>query len=215
MALIHSKKEKMMDNIMNLPRRIGKGTVLLTVSFSVLVASICYGASCETYAVDPVHSSLVFRIKHLGIAFFYGRFNDPEGTVTIDPENPENNSVSISVQTGHINTFNPERDSHLKSPDFFDAEKFPVLSFNGNGFKLLGKNTYEVRGNLTFHGVSRPIIVIVEHTGSGNDPWGGYRTGFETTFKIRRSDFGMKYMMDGIDDTVRVTLSVEAVRQLP
>ncbi len=167
----------------------------------------------ETYEVDSVHSAVVFRIKHLDIAYVYGRFNDLSGTLKIDNEAPDGSVVEIYAKTKNVDTFNPERDNHLRSPDFFDAKKFPVISFKSKSFTKVSKDMYEVSGDLSLHGVTRPLTVKVQRTGGGKDPWGGFRIGFETTFTIRRSDFGMQYMMEGVGDEVRIILSIEGVRK--
>jgi polyisoprenoid-binding protein YceI len=170
-------------------------------------------AATETYQVDPVHSAAVFRIKHLGIAYLYGRFNDLSGTLKIDDKTPANSAVEVYAKTKNIDTFNSERDNHLRSPDFFDAKKFDIISFKSKSFTKVSKDMYEVTGDLALHGVTRPLTVKVQRTGSGKDPWGGFRIGYETTFSIRRSDFGMNFMMKGVGDEVRIILSIEGIRQ--
>jgi len=188
--------------------------ITLTFGISGLLAGFPFpGVAAETYEVDPVHSAAVFRIKHLGIAYVYGRFNDLSGTLKIDEETPAKSTADISVETKNVDTFNSERDNHLRSADFFDAKKFPVISFKSKSFKKVGKDRYEVTGNLAIHGVTRPLTIDVERTGAGNDPWGGYRIGFETTFAIKRSDFGMDFMMEGVGDEVRIIVSMEGIRK--
>jgi polyisoprenoid-binding protein YceI len=167
----------------------------------------------ETYEVDPVHSAVVFRIKHLGIAYVYGRFNDLSGTLKIDSETSGSSVVEIYAKTKNVDTFHSERDNHLRSSDFFNAKKFPVISFKSKSFTKVSRDMYELTGDLSLHGVTRPLTVKVQRTGSGKDPWGGFRIGFETTFTIRRSDFGMQYMMEGVGDEVRIILSIEGIRK--
>ena len=152
-------------------------------SFFVIIATLVVmglsgvfsfpGAAAETYEIDPVHSAAVFRIKHLGIAYVYGRFNDLSGTLKIDDKSPDSNLVDIHVKTKNVDTFNIERDNHLRSPDFFDAKKFPVISFKSKSFRKVSQNIYEVAGELTLHGVTRPLTVDVQQTGADKDPWGG------------------------------------------
>jgi polyisoprenoid-binding protein YceI len=121
--------------------------------------------------------------------------------------------VEISVKVDDIDTVNAKRDKHLKSHEFFDAKKYPLILFQSETFKKIGEGTYEVSGRLSFHGVTRPLTVEVEHIGSGKDPWGGYRAGFETSFKVKRSDFGMTHMLGGVGDEVRLSVNVEGIRQ--
>ena len=131
----------------------------------------------------------------------------------IDDKTPANSVVEIYAKTKNIDTFNSERDNHLRSPDFFDAKKFDIISFKSKSFTKVSKDMYEVTGDLALHGVTRPLTVKVQRIGSGKDPWGGFRIGFETTFTIRRSDFGMNFMMEGVGDEVRIILSIEGIRQ--
>jgi polyisoprenoid-binding protein YceI len=188
-------------------------TITIFMTLGLLAVFSFPAAASETYEVDPVHSSAIFRIKHLGIAYVYGRFNDLSGTLKIDDERPASSVVEIFAKTKNVDTYNSERDNHLRSQDFFDAKKFPVISFKSKAFTKVSKDEYEVTGDLSIHGVTRPLTVKVQRTGSGEDPWGGFRIGFETTFMIKRSDFGMNFMMGGVGDEVRIILSIEGIRK--
>jgi polyisoprenoid-binding protein YceI len=179
----------------------------------LVIGGAVSASAADTYKFDPVHSSLVFRVKHLDIAYVYGRFNNLTGTLTIDENNPSKNAVRASVEAANVDTDNDKRDDHLRSPDFFNIEKHSRVFFESTSFERTGADTYRVKGNLTLLGVTRPIEVTARHTGSGKDPWGGYRTGYETTFTIQRSDFGMDYLLGGVADEVTIILAVEAVRQ--
>lgn len=167
----------------------------------------------QTYKVDPVHSSVLFRVKHFDTGYFYGRFNAISGTIVFDKQNPSRSSVSLEVRAESVDTNDPKRDGHLKSPDFFNVRQFPVITFKSTSVKPLKANVWEVRGNFTLLGVTRPLTVQVTLTGEGKDPFGNYRVGFETTFDIKRSNFGMKYMLGPLSDEVRIILSVEGIRQ--
>lgn len=169
--------------------------------------------AAETYKVDPVHSSVVFRISHLGFSYTYGRFNDISGVLCVDESDVSKCFIHMNVKVASIDTHNAERDKHLLGPEFFDANKFPLISFKSKSVRTLGNNRYEVTGDFSLHGVTRAIKVIAEHVGKGNDPWGGYRRGFECVFTIKRSDYGMKQMLGPVGDEVRIFLSVEAVRK--
>ncbi|MBW2172175.1 MAG: YceI family protein [Deltaproteobacteria bacterium] len=193
--------------------RIVSTTVTIIMVLGLLAASSPLASAIETYEVDPEHSAIVFRIKHLGITYVYGRFNDMSGTLKIDDQTPANSSVQISAKAANVDTAVAERDDHLRNPDFFDAKKFQTISFSSKSFKKLDQDAYEVAGALNLHGITRPLTVNVQHTGSGKDPWGGYRTGYETTFTIKRSDFGMTTMLNGVGDEVRITVSIEGVRK--
>ncbi len=187
-------------------------TKLFLFAFSLLLVFSFQAVAAETYKVDPVHSMTVFRIKHL-VSYSYGRFNDLSGTFNIDTETPAKSSVELEVKIESVDTFNEKRDQHLKSPDFFNAKQFPVITFKSKAVKKINEDTYEVTGDLSLHGVTRPLTLKVQQTGAGKDPWGGYRIGFETTFTLKRSEFGITFMPDVVGDEVRMTVSIEGIRQ--
>lgn len=167
----------------------------------------------DTYKVDGSHSSVLFRIKHLNVSYFYGRFTDVSGTCVFDESDPTKSTIQIAIQTESIDTHDQKRDAHLKSPDFFNARQFPTITFKSTAIKLAEEDKLEVSGDLTFHGVTKPIVISVERTGTGPDPWGGHRTGFETTLNIKRSDYGMDFMLSGLGDDVKLIISIESVRK--
>lgn len=188
-------------------------TISILMILGLLAVFSFPAAATETYQVDPVHSSVIFRIQHLGIAYVYGRINNLSGTLKIDEGTPAGSVVEIYAKAKNVDTFNSERDNHLRSPDFFHSKKFPIVSFKSTSFTKTSNDMYEVTGDLTLLWVTRPLTVKVQRTGAGEDPWGGFRIGFETTFTIKRSDFGMNFMMGGIGDEVRIILSIEGIRQ--
>ena len=169
--------------------------------------------AADTYQLDPAHTSVVFRVKHLGTANVYGRFNGPTGTLVFDEASPAKSSINIQVNAKNVDTAVEKRDNHLRSPDFFNVAEHPLISFKSRSVKKVAKDTYEVSGDLSLLGKSRPITVTARQTGQGNDPWGKFRRGFETTFTIKRSEFGMDFMMGGVSDEVGLTVSVTGIRQ--
>jgi polyisoprenoid-binding protein YceI len=177
----------------------------------VIFSSLAYAA--ETYKLDPEHTSIVFRVKHLGIAYVYGRFNGPTGTFVFDESSPSKSTIQVQAETKNVDTALEKRDTDLKSPDFFNAGEYPHVSFKSKSVKKLKEAVYEVSGDLTLLGKMRPITVQVNATGAGKDPWGNFRMGFETSFSIKRSDFGMNFMMGGVSDEVNLTVSVEGIRE--
>jgi polyisoprenoid-binding protein YceI len=185
--------------------------LIFVLGLLVIFSSLAYAA--ETYKLDPGHTSIVFRVKHLGIAYVYGRFNGPTGSFVFDESSPSKSAIEIQAETKNIDTAVEKRDDHLRSPDFFNAGKYPLVSFKSKSVKKLSEATYEVSGDLTLLGNTRPITVEVHATGAGKDPWGGFRRGFETSFTIKRSEFGMGFMMGGVSDEVNLTVSVEGIRQ--
>ncbi len=165
------------------------------------------------YEVDPVHSALIFRIKHLNVAYFYGRFNEIEGTFVLDDADPARCEFDLRVKVASIDTNNADRDKHLKSADFFDFEHHPLITFKSRSVKKTGDNTLEVTGELTLRGVTKPLTVKVERTGCGPGMRGEQRCGWETTFEIRRSDFGMTALLGPVGDEVRLLVGIEGVRR--
>jgi polyisoprenoid-binding protein YceI len=187
------------------------GIFLFALLSSMLLIPRTTTAS-EIYEIDPDHSAITFKVKHMGITFVYGRFNNMKGTYTFNDNVPENCFIDIRVKAADIDTGNVKRDNHLRSPDFFDADNFPDIAFKSVFVKKLQESTYEVVGYMTLHGVSQSVTVQAVKTGDIQIPGGEVRTGFETTFTIRRSDYGMKYMLGGVGDKVELTVSVEGVR---
>ena len=179
-------------------------------SLSALLAASAYGA--EAYKLDPDHTAVVFRVKHLDVAYVYGRFKGPTGTFMFDPATPAKNAIELQVQTKNVDTAVDKRDKHIKSPDFLNAGEYPLASFKSTSVKKVSDGVYEVSGQLTMLGKSRPIVFEARETGSGNDPWGNFRRGFEATFTIKRSEFGMDFMLSGLSDEIVLTVSLEGIR---
>ncbi len=167
----------------------------------------------HTYNVDSVHSTVIFRIKHLDVSYFYGRFNSPTGGFTFDPENPARSSFDITLLTKNVDTHSPRRDRHLKSADFFNAKQFPKITFKSTSVKKVRGDTLQVTGDLGLHGQTRQITIDLQHVGSRDTGRMGQRCGFETTFTIKRSDFGMKFMLNGVGDEVTLMISLEGVKK--
>ena len=183
--------------------------VAVAMSFGALVRA------AEMFKVDPVHSAVVFRIGHFNIGQIYGRFNLTEqaGKFVIDQEKPENSTFEIVIEAGNIDTANQKRDDHLRSPDFFNVKQFPQITFKSTSVKSAGDNVYEVTGDLTLHGVTRPITLIVNKLGEGKDPMGNYRAGLAVEFSVKRSDYGMDFMLQGIADEVHLMIGIEGTKQ--
>lgn len=169
--------------------------------------------AAQTYQIDPIHTSLVFRVKHMNTAYVYGMFRDVKGNVIVNEANPAQSSINIEVDANSVYTANEQRDNHLRSPDFFNTRQFPTIRFASTEVRKVNATTVQVKGNLTIRGVTRPITANVVLTGRGKNPQGRDLIGFETTFTIRRSEYGIRYGLPGLGDEVRVILSIEAVRQ--
>jgi len=190
-----------------------KTTGLLVIALVLAAGFLAPAAAAETYRLDPAHTAVIFRVKHLGVAYVYGRFNGPDGIFVFDESSPAKSSIEIQVDAKNVDTAVEKRDNQLKSPDFFNAAEHPVIKFKSASVKKTGKDTYDISGDLTLLGKTRPITVQARQTGEGKDPWGDYRLGFETSFTVKRSDFGMDFMMGVAGDDVLLTVSVEGIRQ--
>ncbi len=164
-------------------------------------------APAPSYSVDGVHSSVVFKIKHMGVSYFYGRFNTPGGEFRFDPLDAGACAFEIKLKTANIDTGNGRRDGHLKSADFFNAKQFPDVTFNSTKVRKSG-DTYQVTGDLTMHGVTKSITVPLKHVGTRSGQRGTL-SGFDTTFVVSRSDFGINYMPDGLGDEVTIMMGIE------
>jgi polyisoprenoid-binding protein YceI len=174
--------------------------------FSAALVLAISPATAAPLVVDGVHSTVLFRIKHLNTSFAWGRFNDISGKVNLEDKSP---SLEIQLKTDSIDTGNAKREEHLKSPDFFSAKQFPTLSFRSTKITKNGDGKYSVDGTLKLHGVERPLSVELERTGAGKNQQGTAIEGFETTFTIKRSDFGMKFLLQGLSDEVLLIVSLE------
>ncbi|MCI0341764.1 MAG: YceI family protein [Planctomycetales bacterium] len=171
-------------------------------------------APAQNFNVDPVHSSVLFKVKRPPYSTFYAMFHDLSGKILLDPMNAAACSVDLQIKADSLESRNPDRNKHLRSPDFFSVKEFPVISFKSTKIAP-GKeeDTYVVTGDLTLHGVTKPITLTVRKTGEADDPMKNHRAGFETSFKIQRSDFGMKYGIGMLSDEVELILGVDAIRE--
>jgi len=170
------------------------------------------GDAAARFNVDPVHSNIIFGVNHLGVSTFYGRINNPTGEFHIDLANPAASSFEISAKAENVDTNSANRDKHLKTGDFFDAKQFPDITFRSTAIDRSGKRTYNVTGDLTLHGVTKPINIVIEHIGT-KDTRMGTRSGFTANFTIKRSNFGMGYMVGALGDDVTLMIGIEGVKK--
>jgi polyisoprenoid-binding protein YceI len=145
------------------------------------------------WAIDPSHSKVAFKVKHLMIANVQGNFKEFEGAVATEGDDFSTAQISFSLISASIDTEIADRDAHLKSPDFFDAEKYPKINFSGKGLKDLGDDLYELTGDLTIKEVTKPVTLSVEYGGIMADPWGNVKAGFSINGKINRKNFGLNW----------------------
>jgi polyisoprenoid-binding protein YceI len=172
-------------------------------------AAVSAPAQAPTYKIDAIHSSVLFRVKHFGVTNFYGRFNKVSGEITWDAKKPETGSISVEIDAASIDSNDKKRDEHLRNSDFLSAKEFPTIAFKSKSVKKKGEQL-EVSGDLTLHGVTKPVTAFVDITGEAESPY-GYRAGFEAVFDIKRADYGMEGV-DGIGDDVRIIVSLEAIK---
>ena len=164
--------------------------------------------------MDSVHAWSFFKVKHLGVSYAYGRFNSISGHIEMDDSGPEKSTVEITLKTDSIDTANEGRDQHLKSDAIFNAKQFPTITFNSTKVVKDG-NAWAVTGDLTLHGVTKSVTAKVEKTGEGKGMKGESRTGFEASFAVKRSDFGVKWGLDNgaVGDDVQLWVSLEVIKK--
>ena len=195
-----------------------KSASRLSLPSLALAALLAAGAASAAapagnYKIDPVHSVAYFEVGHAGgISRFMGRFNDMSGELTVDT--PEKSKIKVDVKVDSVDTKSDALDKHLKSPDFFNAVQFPTLSFVSTGVTLNGSGEGSVAGNLTLHGVTKPVTFKLKEIGAGPGPRGDSRVGYTASTTIKRSDFGIAYgIPKAATDEVDLRINIEAIKQ--
>jgi len=185
---------------------------LLVVSALVLGLAAGARAATEAFDIDPVHSSVGFKIRHL-VSHVPGSFTNVTGTIKVDRANLEASTVEATIAIDSVNTANDKRDGHLKSPDFFDVAKYATATFKSTAWKKTGENTYDVTGDLTLHGVTKSVTLQTTLLGFGPGMRGGTTSGWEITGTINKSDFGVNgpaMLGKALGDEVKLEIQVEA-----
>jgi polyisoprenoid-binding protein YceI len=171
-----------------------------------------------TWVADAAHSKVGFSVKHLGIATVRGEFQSFEGTLAI-PEDLAGARAHGTIKVASVNTNETQRDDHLRSPDFFDAEQYPEMAFESTSIEALDEETFRITGDLTLHGVTKPVVLHADVQGTETDPWGNERVGLEITGQLSRGDYGMTFnqaLGSGnvlVSDKVKLALDISAVKQ--
>jgi polyisoprenoid-binding protein YceI len=176
-------------------------------------------ATATKWALDPMHSEVQFKVKHLVISTVSGFFKSFEGSLTTENDDFEGASIDFSLDVNSIDTTQTQRDEHLKSADFFDAEQFPHISFKSSSFTKSGDDEYKLTGDLTIKGTTKPVTLDVEYGGSAADFYGNTKAGFELTGKINRKDFGLTW--DGVTEAgsivvgedIKITINAQFAKQ--
>ena len=197
------------------PQRLLKRMLLKPMPLWTL-PFLCLGflqnqAIAEDFLIDTEkdHAFVQFKASHLGYSFVMGRFNEFAGTFSYDEADPSQARVNITIDTASIDTNHAERDKHLRSGDFFDADRYPTITFDSTAFEEADNGTGKLTGDLSLHGVVRPVTIDVRHIGHGDDPWGGYRRGLEGITHLDSAEYGFP----GWVGDVEIYLVVEGIRQ--
>ncbi|UCJ17997.1 YceI family protein [Pseudomonas sp. MM211] len=172
-------------------------------------------AMAADYAIDKQgqHAFVNFKISHLGYSWLYGTFKDFDGSFSFDEKNPEASKVNVTLKTESVDTNHAERDKHIRSADFLNVSKNPTATFASTAVKSTGKDTADITGNLTLNGVTKPVVIAAKFLGQGDDPWGGYRAGFEGSTKLKLKDFNIEKDLGPASQEVELIISVEGVRK--
>ncbi|AWL40782.1 MULTISPECIES: YceI family protein [Streptomyces] len=192
-----------------------------TTSTAALAVDPALAALTGDYAIDPAHSSIGFTVRHAMVTNVRGSFGEHEGTLKLDGSDPSRSSASIDVKIASVDTGIADRDGHLVSGDFFDAEKFPLMTFRSTATEALGDDTYRITGDLTIKDVTRPLSIDLEFNGSATDPYGNQRVGFEGNAVILRSDWGLTYnaaLETGgvlVGDKIKLNFDISAIKAAP
>ncbi|MEA3292618.1 MAG: YceI family protein [Pseudomonadota bacterium] len=186
--------------------------LLATLSFSGLL--LATPVLAEEYVIDTkkAHAAILFQISHLGIGLVNGQFKDFSGSFSYDEKNPADARVEVTINTESVDTNHAERDKHLRGKDFLETGKYPEAKFVSTSFEENGDEAV-LKGDLTLHGITKPVVIDVKHLGHGEDPWGGYRRGFEGATRIALADFGIDFNLGPAAKEMELFFAVEGIRQ--
>ena len=189
-----------------------KKTLAALLFGSVLSSGAALAAD---YVIDQEgqHAFVNFKISHLGYSWLYGTFKDFDGTFSYDEAQPEASKVNVTLRTASIDSNHAERDKHLRSADFLNTSKHPKATFASTKVASTGEGTADITGDLTLNGITQEVVINASFIGQGNDPWGGYRAGFEGKTTLQLTDFGIKANLGPASESVELILSVEGIRQ--
>lgn len=191
---------------------------LLQISAAGIALTTALGSThalADDYVIDTkgAHASINFKIPHLGYSWLVGRFNDFSGDFSYDPANVAASKISVTIDTGSIDSNHAERDKHLRGSDFLAVDKYPEATFVSTRVANIEEDEFDLVGNLTLRGVTKEITIEVEKVGEGKDPWGGYRVGFEGETELRLTDFGIDYNLGPASQVVELELYIEGIRK--
>jgi polyisoprenoid-binding protein YceI len=186
----------------------------LKIALAALAVLLGFAAPsmAQDYAVDGMHAGINFKISHLGLSWIQGRFDEFKGEFTIDATSPEQTSFALKINPASVDTNNQKRDEHLRSPDFLNVKQFPSMSFKSTAVRPI-KGGYEVTGEFTMHGVTKPVTLELIGGRTQEMPKGVQRTGFSSEFVLKRADFGIGQVTPMIGEKIYVTVSFEGTRK--
>lgn len=189
----------------------------LIATAALVLAFAMPAHAAENYKIDTKgqHAFIQFKVKHLGYSWLLGNFNSFSGNFTYDAADPSKNTASVTIDMNSVFTNHAKRDKHLRSPEFFDVAEYPTATFVSTGYTDKGHGNGILKGKLTLRGVTKNIAIDVHQIGTGPDPWGGYRRGFEGTTTLHLSDYHMPFApkLGPVSENVDLYLSIEGVRQ--
>ncbi len=169
----------------------------------------------DEYVIDKkgMHASIQFRIIHLGYSWLWGRFNDFDGEFTYDKNDPDTSKIEVTINAKSIDSNHAERDKHLRGDEFLDVENYPQSKFVSTSLTMKEDGSGELKGDFTLRGVTKPITIYISYIGEGDDPWGGYRVGFEGTAQIALADYGILKDLGPASKELDLFFSIEGVRK--
>ncbi len=179
------------------------------LSLTALPSLVVTAKEAKTFVIDPAHTSVNFSVNHLGYSDVTGRFNNVKGQVDVEQSGVA--KINIQIDSASVDTNHEKRDAHLRSPDFFHAKQFPVITLNSD-FDV-NKNAKVLVGEVSLLGKTKTVEFAVKKGKEGTDPWGAYRIGYSAQATIKRSEFGMNFMQGGLGDDINVQINIEAVQK--
>ena len=187
----------------------------LVLTSALTVSLFLPTVNAADYIIDTkgAHASINFKVKHLGYSWLTGRFDKFDGNFSYDASNISASKIEVNIDTTSVNSNHSERDKHLKSDDFLDVSAFTNAKFVSDSVTDKGNGKLAISGTLTFHGISKTILIDAQTTGEGKDPWGGYRVGFSGTTNIALTDFAIKKSLGPASNDVQLTLYIEGIKQ--
>ncbi|MCK8121698.1 YceI family protein [Pseudoalteromonas sp. 2CM32C] len=189
--------------------------LLLNTAVSAALVLSASAVNAAEYVIDTkgAHAFVNFKIKHLGYSWLHGRFNTFDGEFNYDAEKPNASQIMVNIDTTSLDSNHAERDKHLRGKDFLNVDKYPTATFKSTNITFNNNDSGKVTGDFTLHGVTKSITFEIDKIGEGQDPWGGYRVGFEGETSLKLSDYGINYNLGPASTHVDIGLFIEGIRK--